>query len=101
MLVDSGADETLLPFDLANGLGLALTEEECALASVAGVIDPPGKVGIAQFQFGGGRFTFQSRIVAHTAVRVPVFGHSDFFERYRVAFEAANRFFFVDDARRG
>jgi hypothetical protein len=99
MLVDSGADETLIPTALADGLGIASTGEECALATVTSGLEPPGKVGLAQLQFGGGRFSFQSRVVSHPHVRVPVLGHSDFFERYRVTFDAANRLFFVEEAR--
>jgi hypothetical protein len=97
ILLDSGADHTLLPSSFAEALGLRMTADECPLASFAGPLDIPGRIGEARFQFGGGTFSFSCPIVAHPSVAVPVFGHSGFFERYRVTFDARNGLFFVDE----
>ncbi len=56
-------------------------------------------VGTVRISFGGGRFELTTRVLGFPGQCLPVLGIRDFFQRYRVSFEAASLCFFVEELR--
>jgi hypothetical protein len=98
MLVDSGADETVLPQRFLERLGVSFSSERAVLGGM-GQDRIEGKVGSVAMEFGIGQFSFNSRVIAGPDMPIPVLGHRDFFERYFVCFEAGRRQFLVSEPR--
>jgi predicted aspartyl protease len=82
MLVDSGSLETIIPRAFAVKAGIAAGGERIRLAGVGGEID--GEVSSAEFGFRNE--VFHSRVVI-ADTDVPLLGHRDLFERFRITFD--------------
>ena len=97
MLIDSGADETLLPSWIAEALGLVPTGERVQLFSFAGE-SVLGDVAEVRLTFGGGAFDLATRAVFHPSIGVPCLGNRDFFRQFRVTFDAGRGIFEIERA---
>ena len=77
MLVDSGSEESLVPRPIAELLGVPVVV---------------GRVASVEIRFKDQGFL--SRVVV-SDVALPVLGHQDFFNRFRVTFDSNERAFYV------
>ena len=82
MLVDSGSIETVLPRPIARVLGIESLGEQIEMAGLSGQLR--GEVASAALRIRGERFT--SRIIV-ADTEVPLLGHRELFERFRVTFD--------------
>ncbi len=100
MLVDSGADETMMPGQVAAAIGIEPTGEIVRLTGF-GLEVIEAQAGEARFTFGkGASYAITSRVLFHDAITLPAFGHRAFFNRCRVTFDAgAGIFQVVEPAR--
>ncbi len=96
-LLDSGADQTLLPLDFIEDFGISLED----------MIPTPGQgaSGPAQFQSwdSGARvrllnidFDLELSPALFGAVRIPVLGRDDFFAMFRCGFDQRSQRFWVE-----
>lgn len=94
MLVDSGADETVLPLELLEAIGIETREADVVLAGAGGEI---GDVQRAEVELEIGDLRFVSRVVAVREQFGPFFvlGHRDLFDLHFVSFDARNRIFTI------
>lgn len=99
LLIDTGADETMLPMQIADRLGVKFEEGEAPFRGVGSEMQY-GRRGDVTISFGGGRFSFTCRALFHPELRVPLLGHTGFFERYRVTVNAGDGLFHIADPRR-
>ena len=93
MLVDSGADQTMVPLSVVRALGLHETGET-TLGGVGGQLI--GKVATAELQCAAGRWT--GNIVGAPGMTnfPPVLGQQDFFRSFLVGFDGARSTFYVE-----
>jgi len=98
MLVDSGADETLIPASIARALEIRPGPEVAPLSSFSGE-QLLAAVARVRLSFGGTAFGFESRLLFHEQVHVACLGHRDFFNLHRVTFDASRAVFEIEAAK--
>jgi hypothetical protein len=99
-LIDSGADDALLPLGIAAGLGIDLTKcrrKTCATAGgPANVYVWPDNIEIEVQQMGGMRVSAPCRFSDGLPVVLMLLGRNDFFSAFRVSIDERAKSFTLD-----
>ena len=91
-MLDSGADQTTIPYSLAEILGLDLSGEERKINGIGGLIRAKSTSAQIRLQKGHERYTFKIPVCVLLDDKLappPLLGREGFFNKFRIVIDEA------------